>query len=114
MKKLTVLLMMMALVAGVIFVAAPSEAQAQKHTYYRKVVRNGRVHWVRTSKPSYYRRHRNVINTAAGAAGGAVLGGIIGGRKGMLIGAGAGAGAGALYTYKIKKKKRVYKRVRNY
>jgi hypothetical protein len=87
---------------------------AQAQTYYRRVVRNGRVTWVRTAKPSYYRRHRNRINMAIGTGGGALLGGLIGGRKGALIGAGTGLAGSALYTYKLKKKRRVYRKVRRY
>ena len=83
-------------------------------TYYRKTYRNGRVVWVRTAKPSYYRRHRNRINMAAGTGAGALIGGLIGGRKGMLIGAGSGLAGSALYTYKLKKKKRHYRKVRRY
>jgi hypothetical protein len=62
-----------------------------------------------TRRPSFYRRHRNLINVGIGAGGGALLGGIIGGNR-RSVGAGAliGAGAGALYTYVIKPKKRRY------
>ena len=62
-----------------------------------------------TRRPSFYRRHRNLINVGIGAGGGALLGGIIGGNR-RSIGAGAliGAGAGAVYTYVIKPKKRRY------
>ena len=87
---------------------------AQAQTYYRRTVRHGRVTWVRTAKPSYYRRHRNRINMAVGTGGGALLGGLIGGGRGALIGAGAGLAGSALYTYKLKKKKRVYRKVRRY
>jgi hypothetical protein len=91
----------------------PASAQAQSY-YVRKVVdRNGRVRYVRVQKPSYYRRHRNRINMAVGTGAGAVLGGIIGGRRGAAIGAGIGLGSSALYTYKLRPKKRVYKKVRN-
>jgi hypothetical protein len=62
-----------------------------------------------TRRPSFYRRHRNLINVGIGAGGGALAGGLIGGNR-RSIGAGAliGAGAGALYTYVIKPKKRRY------
>ena len=52
----------------------------------------------------WYKRHRNAMNVAYGAAGGAVLGALFGGKPGALIGAGAGAGGGALYTYKLNPK----------
>ncbi len=112
MKKLIFTFAMMALFVTSLVLSAPQGGSAQ--TYLRKVVRNGRVHWVRTRKPSYYRRHRNRINMAAGTAGGAIIGGLIGGKKGALIGAGTGLGGSALYTYKLKKKKRVYRKVRRY
>ena len=112
MKKSIVLFVMSALLFTMLIFAAPQSADAQ--TYYRRVVRNGRVTWVRTRKPSYYRRHRNRINMAVGTGAGALIGGLIGGRKGALIGAGAGLGGSALYTYKLKKKKLVYRKVRRY
>ncbi len=55
-------------------------------------------------RPSFYRRHRNVLNIGIGAGTGALLGGIFGGKRGALIGAGVGAGAGAAYTYGINPK----------
>ncbi|HEX8566144.1 MAG TPA: hypothetical protein VF648_10785 [Pyrinomonadaceae bacterium] len=59
-------------------------------------------------RPSFYRRHRNVINMGVATGAGALLGGIIGGRRGAGVGALLGAGGGALYTYKIKPKRRRY------
>lgn len=62
------------------------------------------------NRPSFYRRHRNVINMAIGTGGGAVLGGLLGGRRGAGIGALLGAGGSALYTYKLRPKQRRYYR----
>lgn len=112
-RKLLFALLMMSFFVGVVFVAGSVSAEAQSY-YVRKVVRNGRVRYVRVKKPSFYRRHRNAINIGAGTAGGAVLGGLIGGRKGALIGAGVGAGGSALYTYVWNPKKRKYIKVRRY
>ena len=112
MKKTLVLFFMSALLFTMLIFATPQSADAQ--TYYRRVVRNGRVTWVRTRKPSYYRRHRNRINMAVGTGAGALIGGLVGGRKGALIGAGAGLGGSALYTYVWNKKKRRYVKVRRY
>jgi outer membrane lipoprotein SlyB len=114
MKKYILGFIMAVLVMGLVPMMLPIEASAQ--SYYVRKVRdsNGRVRYVRVRKPSYYRRHRNAINVAAGTGGGALLGGLIGGRKGALIGAGVGAGGSALYTYKIKPKKRKYRKVRRY
>jgi hypothetical protein len=51
-------------------------------------------------RPSFYRRHRNLIN----------IGALVGGRRGALIGTAIGAGSGALYTYGLNPKKRRYYR----
>ncbi|HEY8559569.1 MAG TPA: hypothetical protein VIL74_04135 [Pyrinomonadaceae bacterium] len=59
-------------------------------------------------RPSFYRRHRNVINMAIATGGGAVIGGLLGGRRGAGLGALIGLGSGALYTYKLNKKRRRY------
>lgn len=61
-------------------------------------------------RPSFYRRHRNVINMAIGTGAGALLGGLFGGRRGAGIGALAGLGGSALYTYKLNPKRRRYYR----
>jgi len=54
------------------------------------------------------------MNMAIGTGAGAGVGALIGGGKGALIGAGTGLGASALYTYKLNKKKRHYRKVRRY
>jgi hypothetical protein len=59
-------------------------------------------------RPSFYRRHRNVINLGVATGGGALIGALLGGKRGAGIGALIGAGSGALYTYGINKKKRRY------
>lgn len=59
-------------------------------------------------RPSFYRRHRNMINMAIGAGGGALVGGLLGGRRGVGLGLLGGLGAGALYTYKLNPKRRRY------
>ncbi|MGH9820958.1 MAG: YMGG-like glycine zipper-containing protein [Pyrinomonadaceae bacterium] len=112
MKRAIILMMMMALFAGTVVFIAPQTADAQ--TYLRKVRINGRTRWVRVRKPSFYRRHRNRTNMAIGTGAGALVGGLIGGGKGALIGAGTGLGGSALYTYKLNKKKRIYRKVRRY
>ncbi len=61
-------------------------------------------------RPSFYRRHRNLINIGIGTGAGALVGGLIGGRRGAGYGALAGAGGSALYTYKIRPKQRRYYR----
>lgn len=113
MKKSIILFVISTLLTGMLIFASSTTSFGQS-TYYRKTVRNGRVTWVRTRKPSYYRRHRNRINMAVGTGAGALVGGLIGGGKGAAIGAGTGLAGSALYTYKLKKKKRVYRKVRRY
>jgi outer membrane lipoprotein SlyB len=114
MRKLIWAFVVATMMFGLIPAVAPTEVSAQSY-YVRKVRdRNGRIRYVRTAKPSYYRRHRNRINMAVGTGGGALIGGLLGGGKGALIGAGVGAGSSALYTYKLNKKKRRYRKVRRY
>jgi outer membrane lipoprotein SlyB len=112
MKKLIYTFVMFSFLIGMVVFASPEPASAQ--TYMRRVVRNGRVTYVRVRKPSYYRRHRNRINMAAGTGAGALIGGLIGGGKGAVIGGATGLGASSLYTYKFNKKKRRYVKVRRY
>lgn len=61
-------------------------------------------------RPSFYRRHRNLINLGIATGVGALIGGAFGGKRGALIGTGIGAGSGALYTYVLNKKQRRYYR----
>lgn len=62
-------------------------------------------------QPSFYRRHRNLVNLGAATGGGALIGALLGGKHGALLGTGIGAGSGALYTYVLNKKKRRYNAV---
>src|SRR5687767_10919621 len=55
-------------------------------------------------RPSFYRRHRNLINIGIATGAGALVGGLLGGRRGAGYGLLAGAGSGALYTYKLNPK----------
>jgi hypothetical protein len=82
-----------------------SQRYAQQR-YYSPSYSQG--YYVQQQRPSFYRRHRNVINMGIATGAGALLGGIIGGKKGAGIGALLGAGGGALYTYKIRPKRRRY------
>lgn len=114
MKKVITTFLMFVVMAAIVPLLLPINAEAQK-IYARRVVgRNGRVRYVRTRKPSFYRRHRNRVNLAAGTGAGALLGGLIGGRKGAVIGGATGLGGSALYTYKIRPKKKKYVRVKRY
>ena len=75
---------------------------------YRTTPRYYTESYVATRRPSFYRRHRNLINIGIATGAGALLGGLLGGRKGVAYGLLGGAGAGALYTYKLNPKKRRY------
>lgn len=115
MKKFLMILIMATLVFTLMPLSSAIEANAQSSYYVRKVRdRNGRIRYVRVRKPSFYRRHRNRSNLAIGTGAGALIGALAGGKKGALIGGGVGLGSSALYTYKLKKKKRVYKKIRRY
>ncbi|HEX8736471.1 MAG TPA: YMGG-like glycine zipper-containing protein [Pyrinomonadaceae bacterium] len=103
MKKILTAFVMMAMMAIMIPLMS-TETNAQTRRYYRNRTTTTTVY----NRPSFYRRHRNVINMGIGTAAGAILGGIIGGKKGALIGAGTGLGGSALYTYKIRPKQRRY------
>ena len=102
MKKFLASILLMAMF--VIALPMTSNAQIGKRRYARSRSQVARTY----QRPSFYRRHRNLINVAAATGAGALIGGIAKGRRGALIGAGTGAGAGALYTYVLKKKKRRY------
>jgi len=112
MKKFIASLILMSLMAIVL----PLSADAQKRCYTRKRSnvsrsyqnRNYQTRGYTYKKPSFYRRHRNMINMGIATGGGALLGGLIGGRRGVGLGALVGLGSGALYTYKLNKKKRRY------
>ena len=101
MKKIFATLMVMAMMA----VTIPSLAgTASAQTRYRSSRTSTTVY----RRPSFYRRHRNMINMAIGAGSGALVGGLIGGRRGVGLGLLGGLGAGALYTYKLNPKVRRY------
>ena len=102
MKKIFATLMMIAMIA----ISVPmlsSTASAQTRRY-----RSTQAYSTTYKRPSFYRRHRNLINIGIGTGAGALIGGLIGGGRGAGWGALAGAGGGALYTYKIKPKRPRY------
>jgi hypothetical protein len=88
----------------------PRHRRARAHRTYRSTSyapRYATAGYV-AKRPSFYRRHRNVINMAIGTGAGALIGGLIGGRRGVGIGALSGLGGSALYTYKLNPKRRRY------
>jgi hypothetical protein len=106
---------------AMLLIAIPFTTNAQNRCYrntrrsYRarnyapqRYYRPQRYRYAERQRPSFYRRHRNLINVGIATGAGALIGGVASGRKGALIGAGSGAGLGALYTYVLKAKKRRY------
>ncbi|MCA1625502.1 MAG: hypothetical protein LC768_15970 [Acidobacteria bacterium] len=108
-----------------LMVSVPLTAEAHC-TRHRKAKRTTATRYYRTSapryyaaprysaagytykRPSFYRRHRNLINVGIATGAGALIGGIARGKRGAGYGALIGAGSGALYTYVLNKKKRRY------
>ncbi|MEP6924984.1 MAG: hypothetical protein ABI954_11015 [Pyrinomonadaceae bacterium] len=108
-KTLATLVMLALLIVALPFVA---NAQCRRRTvrrYYSTRSYNSPVrYYAQRQRPSFYRRHRNLINVGIATGAGALIGGVAGGRRGALIGTASGAGLGALYTYVLKAKKRRY------
>lgn len=121
MKKFLVSMVIMFVFAVTLPLSA--EAQTCRGKKYRKSYaaknynrRNANRGYYQTrgysyKRPSFYRRHRNLINIGIGTGAGALIGALVGGKKGALIGTAIGAGGSALYTYKINPKKKRYYRV---
>ena len=59
---------------------------------------------------TFWQKHRDKLTVAGTTRGGAAIGGLAGGKKGAAIGSLVGAGSGAVYTYKIRKRHRHYRR----
>lgn len=115
MKKFLVSMMMFLVFAvGLPLSAEASCPRHRRHrTYASRTYRTpyyATRGYVAERRPSFYRRHRNLINIGVASGAGALLGGLLGGRRGVAYGLMGGAGAGALYTYKLNPKKRRYYR----
>lgn len=114
MRKVIVVLLALMVFAVALPVSADAQTcrkkgrKAHAAKYYRNLPRYEVKGYRAERRPSFYRRHRNLINMGIGTAGGAVIGGLIGGRRGAGWGALAGLGSSAVYTYKINPKKRRY------
>ena len=57
-------------------------------------------------RPSFYQRHKHVIDVGIGTGAGALIGGLLRGKRGAGWGALIGGGSGALYTTVLKPKRR--------
>ncbi|HYX31434.1 MAG TPA: hypothetical protein VE863_23075 [Pyrinomonadaceae bacterium] len=101
MKRILSILLLSMLIFSA-FAFAPSSA----NTTFAQTTTRVRYHRHRT----FWQKHRDKLTVAGSAVGGAAIGGIAGGKKGAAIGSLAGAGTGALYTYKIRKRHRHYRR----
>jgi len=113
MKKFVVSLMMFLVFA--VGLPLSAEASCPRHRRHRSYAtrryyapRYATRAYVVERRPSFYRRHRNMINIGVASGAGALLGGLLGGRRGVAYGLMGGAGAGALYTYKLNPKRRRY------
>ncbi len=114
MKKFLVVIL--ALFVFAVTLPLTAEAQSCRRKYrksyasrtYRSTPRYAVNGYTAQRRPSFYRRHRNLINIGIATGAGALLGGLVGGRRGAGWGLLGGAGAGALYTYKVNPKRRRY------
>lgn len=115
MKKF--LIVMLALFVFAVTLPVTAEAQSCRRkvrkssatrTYRRSTPRYAVNSYTAQKRPSFYRRHRNLINIGIASGAGALVGGLLGGRRGAGLGILGGAGAGALYTYKLNPKRRRY------
>ena len=115
MKKF--LIVMLALFVFAVTLPVTAEAQSCRRkvrkssatrTYRISTPRYAVNSYTAQKRPSFYRRHRNLINIGIASGAGALVGGLLGGRRGAGLGILGGAGAGALYTYKLNPKRRRY------
>ena len=81
-----------------------------RNRYYDSYYSEPQYVYTTRRRPSFYRRHRNLINVGIGTGAGALIGALVGGKRGALIGTAIGAGGSALYTYGLNPKKRRYYR----
>lgn len=85
--------------------AFATEPIASAQTVTRTTVVRTRRH-----KRTFWQKHRDKLTVAGTTATGAGIGALAGGGKGAAIGSLVGAGSGAVYTYKIRKRHRHYRR----
>ena len=104
MKRVLSICLLNLLIIGTLAFAAEPIASAQTVTR-TTVVRTHRRH-----RRTFWQKHRDKLTVAGTTLGGAAIGGLANGKKGAAIGSLAGAGSGALYTYKIRKRHRHYRR----
>ena len=101
MKRVLSVFLLCLLIAGSLAFISEPIASAQTATHTTRYHRHKRTFW---------QKHRDKLTVAGSTAAGAGIGAIAGGKKGAAIGSLVGAGSGALYTYKIRKRHRHYRR----
>ena len=101
MKRVLSILLLSVLVFGA-FAFEPTST-----TTYAQTTTRARYH---RRHRTFWQKHRDKLTVAGSTAAGAGIGAIAGGKKGAAIGSLVGAGSGALYTYKIRKRHRHYRR----
>ena len=100
MKRVLSILLLSVLIFGA-FTFAPTSNTFAQTTVRTRYHRHRRTFW---------QKHRDKLTVAGTTAAGAGIGAIAGHGKGAAIGALVGAGSGAVYTYKIRKRHRHYRR----
>src|SRR6195256_4286819 len=100
-RVLSILLIVLTLALVVEPIVSVFEPIASAQTVRSRRVRHGRTFW---------QKHRDKLTVAGTGVAGAGVGALAGGKKGAAIGTAVGAGSGALYTYKIRKRHRHYRR----
>lgn len=105
MKRVLSVFLLLLLIVGGFELATETIATAQ--TVTRTTVTRTRY---RRHKRTFWQKHRDKLTLAGTTATGAGVGAIAGGKKGAAIGSLVGLGSGALYTYKIRKRHRHYRR----
>jgi hypothetical protein len=108
MRKTIATFTLLAILLAIAPLAAEAQNRCRKNRKYYNRSYTSRTYYS-PQRPSFYQRHRNLINIGAGTGAGALLGGILGGKKGALTGALIGAGSSAVYSYYINKKKRRFR-----
>jgi len=104
MKRILSILLLLLLTVGTLVFTAEPMASAQT------VVRTRTTYVERRHRRTFWQKHRDKLTVAGSAVGGAAIGGLAAGKKGAAVGTLVGAGSGALYTYKIRKRHRRYRR----
>jgi hypothetical protein len=103
-RGLSIFLLCLLIVGSLAFVTEPI---ASAQTVTTTTVTRTRY---RRHKRTFWQKHRDKLTLAATTGAGAGVGAIAGGKKGAAVGSLVGLGSGALYTYKIRKRHRHYRR----